>query len=318
MIDEWSPQPTAELGGPKPFPFEKLGRAGRAAPWRLLAVLALIPVFAAILLVLLTGLMLLFAPLHELRYALSLFGRVENWNKVEPREAILAFCILLGFVAAFLPAVLIAARMMHGRPIRTFLTGRARFNFRAAFLSFVVFALLSGVANLISYALDPGSYRYVLNASRFFLFLPFVAILLPLQVLAEETLFRGWILQAVGRFTSNRALLVGVPSAIFALAHFQNPEVGFGGEWVLAFYIVMAVYLTWITIRGNGLEYAFGLHLANNLIVFSIVGNAASPYPSPTIFYATSIDFALDLAAFAAMILIHYGVCFGLFAKGSD
>ena len=130
-------------------------------------------------------------------------------------------------------------------------------------------------------------------------------------MLSEEVLFRGYMVQIIGRFTGNRAVLVALPGLIFAALHLGNPEVGYGGGWAIATYVLVALYLTWLVIRGDGLEYAFGLHLGINLFVFSIMGSTASPYPAPTIFFVDTINYAAGLPIMIAIFGIHYWVLFG-------
>lgn len=293
-----------------PLPFARLGLTGRPAVWRLLAAAVVMFVLYVVILGSAAGLAILFMPFREIQDAIALFEAKPDWNAVSLREMLVTFCVLLGSIAPMLPATLIGARLLHGRPMRSFITAARRVNMRAAFLSFGVFMALEVIATVIDYAIEPAGYSFVLNPGRYLVFLPFVLVLLPLQVLAEEVLFRGYLLQAVGRFTANRLALVAIPAGIFAVIHFANPEAIAGGVAALGYYVIMASYLTWITIKGNGLEYAFGLHLANNLTVFSILGNAAAPYPSPTVFYASNVNFALGLAFFAIMLALHYWICF--------
>ena len=63
--------------------------------------------------------------------------------------------------------------------------------------------------------------------------LPFVLaalLLTPLQCAAEELVFRGYVLQGLGRLLRNPLVLVVLSGLLFAIPHLLNPEVdGEGG-----------------------------------------------------------------------------------------
>ena len=103
-----------------------------------------------------------------------------------------------------------------------------------------------------------------------------ILVLVPLQSTAEEFVFRGWLIQAVGAYGPDTAdgkapwlrklfrspwpgIVVG--GAAFVLGH------GYTG-WAMADVFLFAVTVGWLAVRTGGLEAAIALHVLNNLFAF--------------------------------------------------
>jgi membrane protease YdiL (CAAX protease family) len=100
---------------------------------------------------------------------------------------------------------------------------------------------------------------------------------------AEELLFRGYLLQALGLRTRRTWLLVGISALVFGAMHMANTEVGAGPALIFTYYVGFGAFLALITLRDNRLELAIGAHAANNLFV-ALVVNATTPrcLPAPS------------------------------------
>jgi membrane protease YdiL (CAAX protease family) len=56
-------------------------------------------------------------------------------------------------------------------------------------------------------------------------------------------------------------------AAVFAILHFQNPEVhGSGAVYAMVFYFIMGFALMAVYLRTEGIEASLGIHIANNLV----------------------------------------------------
>jgi membrane protease YdiL (CAAX protease family) len=107
-----------------------------------------------------------------------------------------------------------------------------------------------------------------------------ILILVPFQATAEEFVFRGWLIQAIGAYGPDgaegpgggvRSLLrrlfrspwpgIVVGAGAFVSAH------GYTG-WAMADVFLFAVTVGWLAVRTGGLEAAIALHVLNNLIAF--------------------------------------------------
>jgi membrane protease YdiL (CAAX protease family) len=100
-----------------------------------------------------------------------------------------------------------------------------------------------------------------------------ILVLVPFQSAAEEFMFRGWLLQAVGAYGPDQpqgrlrqlfrspwpGIVIG--SLAFVSAH------GYTG-WAMADIFLFAVTLGWLAVRTGGLESGIALHAMNNLLAF--------------------------------------------------
>ena len=103
-----------------------------------------------------------------------------------------------------------------------------------------------------------------------------IVFLVPFQSAAEEFVFRGWLLQAIGAYGPDqqdgkarwlRTLFrtpwpgIVISGAAFVSAH------GYTG-WAMADIFVFAMTIGWLTVRTGGLEAAISVHALNNLFAF--------------------------------------------------
>jgi membrane protease YdiL (CAAX protease family) len=137
----------------------------------------------------------------------------------------------------------------------------------------------------------PGRYAWTADWSQL---LPFVAVALlltPLQCLAEELMFRGYLVQALARLSRRPAFLAVTSSILFTLPHLFNPEVEAYGAWIMAAnYFAMALFLATIALRDGRLELAIGAHTSNNLLLALGVNYADSVFETPSLFTANTLD----------------------------
>lgn len=237
---------------------------------------------------------------------------IDDWTAVGNAEPLAAFAIIMVPFALTLAGTLLSVALIHKRPWRTLISARAAFHWRGFLLSLAVMAGLLASGLVLGALMAPDEIDFVFDARRFLLFLPFVLALLPLQVLAEEVLFRGYLLQLVARLSRSGVLRILVPTALFVLVHLPNKEVAFGGVWAMLFFGVLGAYLTLLAIRGNGLEYAFGFHVGLNAFVLLVISSAAASMPTPTIFIDRAPDFPSGLVVIVLFCALHYWVVFRL------
>lgn len=140
-------------------------------------------------------------------------------------------------------------------------------------------------------------------------YLGIVVVLVPFQVFGEEVLFRGYLLQSAARFTRRWGWRLFWPAAVFFLAHLPGLDRMVGGGAIAAFafsYLGISLYLTWLTLRTDGLEYALGLHIANNLIALPLVSSDLMPIQAPTFFYEHHPIAETAALTTVVMIALHY------------
>ena len=183
------------------------------------------------------------------------------------REPLVDLALQLLALAALIPLVFFAARVVQRRPIGTLssVLGRLRWRWLLACLgvAIVVPTVLGGVLWL----LPEGRASELLGhefAGWHRLLLASVVLLLivPIQAAAEEFAFRGWFVQSFGAYLRSPWPGIAAASVIFAIAH------GFGTGWGFVNLLLWGVVLGWLTIRTGGLEAAIVFHVATNTPFF--------------------------------------------------
>ena len=165
----------------------------------------------------------------------------------------------------------ITIRFLHKQDFKSLTTARKKIDFSRVFYSFIVVVGISLVIFPINLFMSPESYEMTFNLNQFLILILICLTLLPIQTSFEEYLIRGYLLQGIGICTKSRALAFTIPSILFGLLHFANPEIDkLGNEFIFA-YIIMGFFLGIITMMDEGLELALGWHYANNLIAALLV-----------------------------------------------
>lgn len=194
-------------------------------------------------------------------------------------------------VLTLLAGVLIVVAVLHGRGWRTLVTPRPSLDWRRMFEGAAVWIVLAAVCALAENLLYPGRYAWSLSVQAW---LPFVAaalLLTPLQCAAEELVFRGYLVQALGRLLRSPAVLAVLSAAVFTLPHLFNPEIAAYGLGIMAAnYFVMGLFLASVALRDGRLELAIGAHAGNNLLLALFINYEDSVFRTESAFTAGALD----------------------------
>ena len=195
--------------------------------------------------------------------------------------------LLFGLIAVsfltYIFALAFALRVVHARGLLSVLTDRSRFDLGRMAGGFLIYGALLVVPFLLYYWTTPSPPQIHFEATAFLRLLLISAGVLLIQTSAEEMFFRGYLTQFVASFTASPIFIIGIPSALFMLAHLENPELK-EGAGALTFYFGFAVFMSLIAIRDRGLEFAIGAHFANNLVIATLVRTQDSIFQTPTLF----------------------------------
>ena len=180
----------------------------------------------------------------------------------------LAIAALLISVLLMTPALVIVRRALGlgGLGHLSSVAGRIRWRwFGVALLPAVAYI---GVQGVIGYGIAPFVDSEPLGAATvsagtFALSLTVILLLVPLQASAEEYVFRGFVMQAVGGWLRWPAIALVASTIPFVLGHIYN-------AWGLLEVLVFALVAAWVTLRTGGLEAAIGVHILTNVLAFSI------------------------------------------------
>ncbi len=280
--------------------FWEQGRQGKSKPW--LFVLSLPMILAIVFL----GTIVAGVVTGVIGPSGVVSGARGDWRDLPLPTALLSFGFVMLPFAFLLLAVFFANRVIHGRQLRSLLTGQSHFRWAQTLTSLSVTFVLALAVLAAGLLFSPAAVDFVLDPQAFLLFLPLVLVLVPIQVLSEEVFFRGYLVQAVGRFVSRPWLVILVPSLLFWGAHLNNGPAVEGGLWAVAVYGVMAYYLTYLAVTCDGLEHAVGVHLGINLFAFLVQGASGGWYPTPTVFVTEPDGYEFTLLATIAIFLVHY------------
>lgn len=127
-------------------------------------------------------------------------------------------------------------------------------------LGLVAPVLVQGLSTVI------GGVPAVRLNEHFWLFLIVIILTSPLQAVAEEVFFRGYLLQALGSVVANPWFGIVVSSLIFAALHGRQDPALFVDR--LAFGLLAGI-LVW---RTGGLEAGIAAHVTNNVLAYLIAG----------------------------------------------
>jgi len=272
-----------------PLSFHRLARVdGRSRWWRPLLVLLVASTGYVVL-----GLAALLAlVLFDAAAGTSLGDRAVATSTTD------AFTFGTGFVliALMMPALLLALRLVGARPLGLIfsVTGRLRWGWAGAALGRVVVVLVVSLSiNL--FALGPLTGEPAVLAPRpgAVAFLLLAVLVVPLQAAAEELVFRGWAMQAVGTWLRHPLFAVLLPLPVFVLGH----DYDVWGQLEVAVFGFAAGWLAW---RTGGLEAPIALHVANNALITVLV---ALGYADPDATQGSPVSLAISSVTLLVVVV---------------
>lgn len=159
-----------------------------------------------------------------------------------------------------------------------------------------VAVVVLGIVLLLSSTLGPEAVTQ--PQRQLVAFLLVIVITSPLQAAAEEYLFRGYLLQALGSLAATPWLGLVASALLFALFHGSQNLPLFLDRFAFG---MLAALLVW---RTGGLEAGIAAHAVNNLLAYSsaaLTGNIAGLRAVNTLSWSNA---AIDIGGFAAFTAI--------------
>lgn len=201
---------------------------------------------------------------HSLTQAMSVMTSGKRLGAaLSSYNYVLAMAGLSLFASAL--ALLWLARRLYHRPIRSFVTAAPRFRWKLVALGFAITLPILGVAvglqQVFSNDILHPPVLTAISVVDLALYVLAAIVFLFIAALAEEMIFRGWLLQQTSAFTRSIPILLLVNGVLFSLAH---GDLDPGAFFVRA---LMGASWAWIALRVGGLEFGAGAHLANNLLI---------------------------------------------------
>lgn len=210
------------------------------------------------------------------------------------------------FVFAFM-GFMIGLRSFHHKTLVSVFTGYEKFRWKRFYFGFAVWAGLILLSTLISYFLNPEDLHVKLNWQGLLLSVLIMVTLMPIQTGLEEVLFRGYLLQGLSLLFKNGITPLILTSMLFATAHMTNPEVKeYGAPIMFTYYACFALFMGGISLLDEGLELAFGIHLANNLVSSILISTPTSVIKTYSVFEASKGDAYSEMLLWCVMSLLTF------------
>jgi len=207
------------------------------------------------------------------------------------------------FVAAFLGFIL-SLKFIHHKRFISVLTAFEKFRYTNFFFAFGLWAAILVITMIVSYLTAKEDLVFQFEPSKFLQLFVICIVFLPIQTLTEEVIFRGYLVQGLSQIFKNGIIPIILTSIMFGSAHMSNPEASaYGSGLMFAYYVMFAFFLGAITLMSEGLELAFGIHLANNLLSALMVTSKNSVLKTDAIFYANAENAAAEIVLAICSIL---------------
>jgi len=235
----------------------------------------------------------------------------ENINQFEPYSLEISYIAIHIAYLFFSAGILIAVKFLHQRKAFTLISPSAAFAWSRFALGFSLWFGLASLQTGVEFLLHQDAFSWNFRPSAWLAFLPWALLLTPIQTSAEELFFRGYLLQGLSLLVRHPIALTLIASLPFAIAHWSNPEMARGSGWIGLTYLLMAIFLTVLTLRDNRLELALGVHAANNLFIVLLVNTTDSTLPSPAlIIQHTPTDPRFTFMSLLVATTAFYGLVF--------
>ena len=167
----------------------------------------------------------------------------------------------LGSIAVMIPSILIASKIVRDRPFSSYGSAMGGFRMGLCLKSMIPALIALAPSILIAFVAEGrvGENRFGIAG------LLLCLVLTSLQCVAEEYMFRGFILQTVGSWTKVPFLGVLIQLLVFMLLHPYN-------AWGVLSVAVMGFALGFLALYTKGLEAGAAFHIVNNLSGILLTG----------------------------------------------
>ncbi|MBL7911505.1 MAG: CPBP family intramembrane metalloprotease [Bacteroidia bacterium] len=200
-------------------------------------------------------------------------------------------------------------KFLHKKTLTSVLTGFQKFRFNRFWFAFVVWGILVSAAVAVKYFSSPGNMVFDLQMPGFLFSLVLMVIFMPIQTGIEEVIFRGYLIQGLSQLFKSGIIPLAITSLLFGLAHMSNPEVqAYGWPIMLTYFVFFALFMGALTLLDEGLELAFGIHFANNIVSSVLVNSQDSVIKPYSVFTEKTSNPYIEIALWFCMALITFGI----------
>ena len=234
----------------------------------------------------------------------------EDFINLLGKNGFLIF-ILFPFVVLF-ALILLAIRYIHKRPIKSVFTNRSHFDWNRVIFSFTIMSLILLIMLLFRLWMNDGL-QMIFDWKKFLPMAFLILAFIPIQIAAEELLFRSYLMQGLKLRLAHNGHSALVSGIMFGLIHMGNPEISAIGFHLVFYYIAAGIFLSLVVLFDDGIELTLGYHAANNIFAALMITSDWQAFQTDAVFFDTSDPGNGIEAIFSS--LFFYFLLFFIFAK---
>lgn len=170
--------------------------------------------------------------------------------------------VTLGSVAVMIPCLALANKIAGKRPFSSYTSSRGGWDFGIFFRCFLIALVVVSLPIVVVQVFLSDRDSAVLFTAAGFIMLTIIG---PLQCIAEEYAFRGFIMQSFGSWFRVPVIAMVLSSAVFGALHAYN-LIGIFGIFLSGMFYCIE---TWLA---GGIEASSAIHIANNMTAFYTLG----------------------------------------------
>ena len=189
--------------------------------------------------------------------------------------------------AAVIPCLLLAALIVKDRPISSYFSSMGGWRWMVFLKTLAVGFVILGIPTIVSLLLQGRTGDMQFTVGSFIILL----LLVPLQGIGEELVYRGYIMQTVSSWFKLPILGIIVQLLIFTAVHPYN-IVG------IVEISVSALLYALVCIYSNGLESCSALHIVNNMTEIFMAGFGFGLITAEQTIPGVALNLALKIAFF--------------------
>ena len=219
-------------------------------------------------------------------------GGYDTMDMSDPFQSVLQ----LGSLAIAIPSLWLATLIVRDRPMSSYSSSRGGWSHKVFWRCMPVAFIINGLPIIINDVIIEKGYQ---DFTVKFTVLSFIllTILGPLQCIAEEYMFRGFVMQTFGSWFRIPVIAVILQALIFAAGHPYNRI----GQIAVAASGAAFALSAWF---GRGLEVSAALHVVNNMTIFYLQGLGMTTVSSDTSVSGMLIDIGIAVVYVAVIFLL--------------
>jgi len=200
----------------------------------------------------------------------------------------------------------IFVRFIHRRRFISLVTTKSKINWKRILKGSIIWLAILGIFTVMSFLIDPASYKVTFNLRTFGMLLILSLIAFPIQASFEEVFFRGYLMQGFRLLSKKPIVPLIATSIVFGAGHSLNGTAMTFSTFIVLDAVIMGLMLGIITLGEGSIETATGIHIMNNFYVALMVNDPEAGLGNLPSVLANSSDplGTLNFTIIAALITI--------------